>query len=90
MLELFKQDPTVSILGVADINPDAPGLHMATSLGIRVTRDYRELLKIPGINLIIDVTGDPEAREGIKQLKPDQAEVMGGAAARRCPPCPGA
>jgi transcriptional regulator with GAF, ATPase, and Fis domain len=82
LLELFKQDPTVHVLGVADINPDAPGLQMARSLGIPVTTGYRELLEIPGINLIIDVTGDPEAGKGIKQLKPDQAEVMGGAAAR--------
>lgn len=82
MLELFKQDPTVSILGVADINPDAPGLQMARRLGIPVTTDYRELFKIPGVSLIIDVTGNPETGKEIKQLKPDQAEIMGGAAAR--------
>ena len=82
LLDLFKQDPTVRILGVADINPDAPGLQVARSLSIPVTTDYRELLKVAEIDLIIDVTGSPEARKEITELKPDQAELMGGSAAK--------
>jgi len=82
LLELFKQDPTVSILGVADNNPSAIGLDMAKGLTIPVTKDYRELFKISNIDLIIDVSGSPEVRQGIQELKPDQAEVMGGGVAR--------
>jgi len=82
LLELFKQDPTVSILGVADNNPSAIGLDMAKGLTIPVSKDYRELFKISNIDLIIDVSGSPEVRQGIQELKPDQAEVMGGGVAR--------
>jgi len=82
LLEMFAGDPTVSILGVADLNPWAPGLDLARRLNVPVTTDYRELVGDPRADLIIDVTGNAEVQRTILRLKPPTTEVMGGIGAR--------
>ena len=63
LMEIFANDPLVRIVGVADISPEAPGLGLARRLRIRVTRNYRQLLKIGPVDLVIDVSGNPEVGE---------------------------
>ena len=82
LLEMFTGDPTVTILGVADVNPWAPGLELARRLNIPVATDLAELVANPRVDLIIDVTGNPEIQQTIQRLKPPGTEVMGGASAK--------
>src|SRR5437870_10794137 len=82
LLEMFLGDPTVTILGVADVNPWAPGLELARRLNIPVATDLRGLIADPRLDLVIDVTGSPEVQRTILELKPAATEVMGGASAR--------
>jgi transcriptional regulator with GAF, ATPase, and Fis domain len=82
LLEMFAGDPTVTILGVGDVNPWAPGLELARRLDIPVVTDLRGLVSDPRLDLIIDVTGSPEVQRTILELKPVATEVMGGASAR--------
>jgi len=82
LLEMFVGDPTVSIAGVADVNAWAPGLELARRLNIPVATDFRELVADPRLDLIIDVTGNPEVQRAIERLKPPGVEVMGGASAK--------
>jgi transcriptional regulator with GAF, ATPase, and Fis domain len=82
LLEMFVGDPTVSILGIADVNPWAPGLELARRLNIPVTTDFREVITDPSLDLIIDVTGSIAVQREIHDLKPPPTEVMGGASAR--------
>jgi transcriptional regulator with GAF, ATPase, and Fis domain len=82
LLEMFVGDPTISILGVADLNPWAPGIEYARRFNIPVTTEFRELVTDPRADLIIDVTGRPEVHEAILKLKAPTAEVMGGLGAR--------
>jgi transcriptional regulator with GAF, ATPase, and Fis domain len=82
LLEMFSGDPTVTIVGVADVNPWAPGLELARRLNIAVGTDLRELIADPQIDLIIDVTGNASVGETIQRLKPAGTEVMGGASAK--------
>ena len=82
LLEMFTGDPTVTILGVADVNPWAPGLELARRLNLPVTTDLAELIANPKVDLIIDVTGSPEVGQAILRLKPAHTEVMGGASAK--------
>src|SRR5262247_551598 len=82
LLEMFAGDPTVTILGVGDVNPWAPGLELARRLDIPVVTDLRALISDPRLDLIIDVTGSPEVQRTILELKPATTEVMGGASAR--------
>ncbi len=81
-MELFRKDPTVEIVGVADKNEQAPGLLLARQLGLPATTNYRKLLTSEVADLIIDVTGDPDIGREIYELKPDGMEVVGGNAAR--------
>jgi DNA-binding NtrC family response regulator len=82
LLEMFAGDPTVSILGVADLNPWAPGIEFARRLNVPVSTDFRELMGDPRVDLIIDVTGNPEVQQAILRLKAPATEVMGGLGAR--------
>jgi len=65
-----------NILGVADINEDAEGLEFARNKGIFTTRDYRDLYEIEKLNLIIELTGNNEVVEKLKQTKPLQVRLI--------------
>jgi len=82
LLEMFSGDPTVSILGIADANPWAPGLELARRLNIPAATDLGTIIADPRLDLIIDVTGSPDVPREIRRLKPPHAEVMGGASAK--------
>jgi transcriptional regulator with PAS, ATPase and Fis domain len=82
LLEMLVGDRTVSLLGVADLNAWAPGIEFARRVNVPVTTDYRALVKDPRVDLIIDVTGNPDVHRTVLELKPEAAEVMGGIGAR--------
>jgi transcriptional regulator with GAF, ATPase, and Fis domain len=82
LLEMFRGDPTVKIVGIADVNPWAPGLELARRLNIPVATDLKDLMGDPQLDLIIDVTGNGEVQRAILAFKPPQTEVMGGASAK--------
>jgi two-component system, NtrC family, sensor kinase len=54
------------VVGVADINPAAQGLREARQRGIPTTADYRDLLEIPDLDLILELTGKEEVLTEIK------------------------
>ena len=82
LLEMFSGDPTITMLGIADANPWAPGLDLARRLNIPVATDLRTMITDPRLDLIIDVTGNAEVSREIQRLKPPHTEVMGGASAK--------
>jgi transcriptional regulator with PAS, ATPase and Fis domain len=82
LLEMFAGDPTVSILGVADLNPWAPGIEFARRLNVPVATELRELVSDPRADLIIDVTGSADVHRQVHELKAPTAEVIGGIGAR--------
>src|SRR5207249_1901319 len=55
LLSILARDPLVRLVGIAEINPQAPGLRLAKRYGIPVVRDYKELLGSEEVDLIIDV-----------------------------------
>lgn len=82
LLELFAGDPSVHLLAVVDINERAPGMERARALGIPTATDYKEFLRDSPVDLIVDVTGNPEVSRTLWQLKPESAELMGGTTTR--------
>lgn len=82
LLEFFAGDPSVRLLGMVDINERAPGMERARALGIPTATDYKEFLRDSAVDLIVDVTGNPEVSRTLWQLKPESAEVMGGTTAK--------
>ena len=78
LLELLLQLPHVTIAGVADKNPHAPGLEHARSYNIPVTSNVVRLISQEDVDLIIDVTGDPEVSRLLQQCRNPKAEVLKG------------
>lgn len=82
LMEIFATDPLVRIVGVAEVNPKAPGLGLAKRLKIPVTRDYRRLLSLERIDLVIDVSGNPQVGEYLLDFHRMGVTVIGGASAK--------
>src|SRR5262245_28489786 len=82
LLEMFVGDTSVTIAGVCDVNPWAPGLDLARRLNIPVATNVEDLLDDPRLDLVIDVTGNPTVQQTIHQFKGPGTEVMGGASAK--------
>jgi signal transduction histidine kinase len=82
LLDLLSQLPGVQIAGIADKNTAAPALQRAMGRDIPATDDVLDLITNHGVNLIIDVTGDPGMRPFVEKHKGPDVEVLGGAAAK--------
>ena len=67
--------PRIVIIGVADPDPLAPGVVTAKELGIPTFLDCRALLK-QNPDLILELTGNPEVREIIRQQKPEHTQII--------------
>lgn len=70
------------VIGVADIDQNAPGIKLAKEKGIYTTSDYKEFYKLEGLDLIIELTGDQRIYEDINQTKPPYVQVVGYLGAR--------
>jgi diguanylate cyclase (GGDEF)-like protein/PAS domain S-box-containing protein len=84
LLSVLLQDPDIKISGIADINPDAPGLKLAEQFNIPITTDYKKLLTARP-DIIINVTGDDSAASAIQRLlkrRKLHAEVIDGNSAK--------
>lgn len=81
-MEIFARDPLVEIVGIAEINPQAPGIKLARKLKIPVTADYRSLLKLEPLDLVIDVTGNPAVEQALQNFHRRGVAIIGGASAK--------
>ena len=81
-LGLLSHLPEVEIVGIADKDSSAPGLSRARQLGIPIWDNITDLISQEGVNLIVDVTGNPEMLKLIRMHKSDTAEILGGAASK--------
>jgi signal transduction histidine kinase len=82
LLDLLHQIPSIEIVGIADRDPDAPGLQRARTLHIPVTTNVPDLIGNHGVQLIMDVTGNPEMEAYLKVHKPPTADILSGSASR--------
>lgn len=82
LLRLFHEEPAIMILGIADVRPDAAAIQYAHSLDIPTTTDYQQLVKQSGVDVVVDVTGNPEVRGRILKEKNPEVEILGGVTAK--------
>ena len=86
LLVLFSQERLkrldMEIVGVADPDPNAPGLSRARDMGIFTTDDFTGLYSLPGLNLLIELTGSNHVREEIIRTKPLQVSSIDHRGAR--------
>ncbi|MEK9172513.1 MAG: histidine kinase, partial [Nitrospirota bacterium] len=82
LLSILAPDPLVRIVGVAEINPKAPGLRLAKRYGIPVSRNFRDLVSSEEVGLVIDVTGNPEVEEALFELDRVGVAIIRGTSAK--------
>jgi len=81
LMEIFARDPLGEVVGIAEINRKAPGIKLARKLRIPVTDDYRKLLALENVDLIIDVTGNAAVERVLQDFHRMGVTVIGGASA---------
>jgi two-component system sensor histidine kinase DegS len=82
LLSILAPDPLVRVIGVAEINPKAPGLRLAKRYGIPVSRNFRNLVSSEEVDLVIDVTGNPQVEEALFELDRVGVAVIRGTSAK--------
>lgn len=82
LLDLLHQIPSIDIVGITDRDSRAPGIQRAKNLNIPIMDRAEDLLSDRGVNLIMDVTGDPAMARLIQAHKRPESEVLSGSASR--------
>ena len=72
LLQQLLDAPFVELAGVADLDPEAPGMQLARRHGVTTTTDFMELARLgETLDVLIDVTGVPKVREALRQHMQD-------------------
>ncbi|HDZ24682.1 MAG TPA: PAS domain S-box protein, partial [Desulfobacteraceae bacterium] len=66
----------LNILGVADTDPEAPGIIYAGEMNISTFSTFQDLCQLKGLNLIIDLTGDEKAVKELNCAQPPGCSVI--------------
>lgn len=78
---MLREMPMINVAGIADKNPCASGMLMAKNDGVFNTEDFVELIRKPGIDVIIEATGQIEVQSRIYHVKYGTTAVMEAQAA---------
>ncbi len=81
LYRILKTMDMINIVGIADKNPHAPGMLLAKRDGVFNTTDFIELIRKPGIDVIIEATGQTEVQSRIHHAKHGETAVMEAQAA---------
>lgn len=76
MLGAFAQIEEFRVMGICDVNAQAPGMVLARQLGVPAFEDMGEMLKQEGLEVIIEATGVEKVRQIAANLKPDGAAMV--------------
>ncbi|MCP4747778.1 MAG: PAS domain S-box protein [Desulfobacteraceae bacterium] len=71
-----KIDKNPNIIGVADINAQAPGFLYARELGIFTTSNYEEFYDMPSIQVILEITHNDDLAAVIKRDIPGRIKLV--------------
>lgn len=82
VLKAMEGLPDVRVAGVADLNEDAPGMRFARERGIRTFRDCLELLNLPGLDIVVEATGNPKVQELLHANRPERVTIADAHVAR--------
>ena len=82
LLEVLHQIGTIEIVGITDKDPSAPGLQRAREINVAIYDRIADLIKIPGLNLVMDVTGDSAMGPVLQEQLPVEIDIISGQASR--------
>ncbi|MCK4739163.1 MAG: diguanylate cyclase [Deltaproteobacteria bacterium] len=81
IIDLFKDNPLVEIIWVADKDPSAIAIPIVDRLGIEFSADYKKFIDNP-IDVVINLTGSSKVAEQLRTEVSTEVEIMGGVSAR--------
>ncbi|MEW6243590.1 MAG: methyl-accepting chemotaxis protein [Bacillota bacterium] len=81
LLKTLLSVPGVSVLGIADVNPDAPGIQYAREHNVPSYLDFRALFRASGRKVIIEATGNERVKSELKASAPEDAVIVDSEAA---------
>ena len=82
LLQLLSKSQTVNIVGVVDVDSNAPGIKLAKELGIATGSDYKKFLRARELDEIINVTGNQDVQQALIKLRPQGVGVIEGHSAK--------
>ncbi len=82
LIELYQADKEINIIGVVDPNSFAPGIKLARKLKIAVYSDLKNLLAVRGVDMIVEVTGNPKVRKCIYDVIDGATDLITAGAAQ--------
>ena len=82
LLEVLHQIGTIEIVGITDKDPSAQGFTRAHELNVPIYERVADLIRSPGLNLVLDVTGDPTMEPVLRDQAPAEADIVSGQASR--------
>src|SRR3990172_4768326 len=82
LLTILLEDREIEIVGVVDNNSQAEGLKIAKQYNIPTYTHYGKLIKRDDLDVIIDVTRNPQVHTDIAKNKPANTEILGGLSAK--------
>jgi diguanylate cyclase (GGDEF)-like protein len=77
LMELFDGDPLIEIVGVMDLDPDAPAMRLAAQRGMACFTDLEQALAACQPCLAFNLTGDPSVST-VAQAYLGESHVIGG------------
>lgn len=80
LLNVFLANGDVNVVGIADTNPQAPGIDLARRYGIYIAGSIEEL-STRNPQIIINATGNPKVSDYIRQSFPYPVEIIEGTSA---------
>lgn len=82
LLSALVSISSIQIVGIADIQPEAPAFSLARQLGIPTTTDTDSLVARTDLDVIFEATGKAEVLEHIRQMKAPATQVVGAESAQ--------
>ena len=71
------------VVGVADPDPDSEGMRYAREIGVDlITSDFRDILRMEQVDLLVELTGDAEVGAAIKRSLPPHVHFVDHFASR--------
>lgn len=68
--------PGTKVAGICDVNDTAPGIQLARQNGIPTFADLKQILAVPGLDVIIEATGNEKVRNIILETKTEHQSLI--------------
>jgi len=76
IIEMVSQVSDIEVVGVVDVKSDAVAIQLAQRLGIRTFADVRDGLKMPTVNVVLNITGNQKVNQLIEEHKSPNVKVV--------------